>query len=265
MRVMPERTSYEPGTPNWVDLGTSDPDAAKAFYRSLFGWEAEDAGPVEETGGYAFFTLNGRKVAAVNGLMDPNQPVAWSTYIATDDVDGLTERAKAGGAQAVVEPMAIMDVGRMAFYMHPSAGAFGAWEAGTFAGAEFVNDPGSLSWNELHTRDRDGAKRFGEAVFGWTFDDNAFGGDMGYTIVNVGENGVGGMMDMPPGVPEEVPAYWMTVFAVGDCDAAADRVTELGGTVVYGPSSMEGVGRFAYANDPQGATFGIIENATPAE
>src|SRR5918998_2967423 len=83
---MPERTSYEPGTPSWVDLGTSDPDAAKEFYRSLFGWEAEDAGPVEETGGYGFFTLNGRKIAGVAGLMDPSQPVAWSTYVATEDL-----------------------------------------------------------------------------------------------------------------------------------------------------------------------------------
>jgi predicted enzyme related to lactoylglutathione lyase len=262
---MPERTSYEPGTPNWVDLGTSDPDAAKEFYRSLFGWEAEDAGPVEQTGGYAFFTLNGKKVAGVGPLMDPNQPVAWSTYIATDDIDGLTERAKANGASVMVEPMAIMDTGRLAFYGHPAGGMIGAWEAGTFAGAELVDEPGSLSWNELHTRDREGAKRFGGAAFGWTFDDEAFGGEMGYTIVNVGANGVGGMMDMPPGIPDEVPAYWMTIFAVGDCDAAVERLKELGGSVMYGPSSMEGVGRFAYVTDPRGATFGVIENATPEE
>ena len=260
MPVMPERTSYEPGTPSWVDLGTSDPDAAKQFYRSLFSWEVEDAGPVEETGGYAFFTLNGRKVAGVNGLMDPSQPVAWSTYVSTDDADALTARAKAAGADVIVEPMAVMDTGRMAFFFHPSGGMIGAWEPGTFAGAELVNEPGSLSWNELQTRDRDGAKQFAGAVLGWTYDDSTFGADMGYTIVKVGENGVAGMMDMPPGVPDEVPAYWLTVFAVGDADAAAARLQELGGTLTYGPSSMEGVGRFAYATDPQGATFGVIQN-----
>ena len=262
---MPERTSYEPGTPSWVDLGTSDPDAAKAFYRSLFGWDAEDAGSVEETGGYAFFTLNGHKVAGVNGLMDPSQPVAWSTYVATDDIDALAERAKANGAEAIVEPMAIMDTGRMAFFFHPAGGMIGAWEPGTFAGAELVEDPGTLTWSELHTRDREGAKRFGEAVFDWRPDDDAFGAEMGYTLLNVGETGVGGMMDMPPGVPDEVPAYWISIFAVGDCDAAVARLQELGGTVMYGPSSMEGVGRFAYVTDPQGAMFGVIANATPEE
>ena len=42
---MPERTSYEPGTPSWVDLGTSDLDASRDFYGELFGWTADEAGP----------------------------------------------------------------------------------------------------------------------------------------------------------------------------------------------------------------------------
>ena len=39
---MPERTSYTQGTPNWVDLQTTDQDAAKAFYAGLFGWTYDD-------------------------------------------------------------------------------------------------------------------------------------------------------------------------------------------------------------------------------
>jgi uncharacterized protein len=35
---MPERTEYAPGTPNWVDLGTSDKAGAKKFYGDLYGW-----------------------------------------------------------------------------------------------------------------------------------------------------------------------------------------------------------------------------------
>jgi len=41
---MPERDSYEPGTPSWVDIGTAV-DAAKAFYCPLLRREALDAGP----------------------------------------------------------------------------------------------------------------------------------------------------------------------------------------------------------------------------
>jgi uncharacterized protein len=259
---MPERTSYEPGTPSWVDLGTSDPDAAKRFYGELFGWQAEDAGPVEETGGYAFFTLGGRKVAGVGPLQGEGQPTAWSTYVSTDDLDALTERAEAAGAMVMVPPMDVMDAGRLAFFGHPAGGMIGAWQPGRHIGAELVGEPGSLSWNELHTRDVDGARSFGEAVFGWTFDDQAFG-DGAYTIVKVGEPGVAGMMQMPQGVPDEVPAYWMTIFSVDDCDAAVAKLQELGGSLTVGPMEMEGVGRFAYVADPQGAQFGVIKVAPP--
>ena len=255
---MPERTSYEPGTPCWVDLGTSDPDAAKRFYGSLFGWESEYAGDPELTGGYSFFTLGGRKVAGVGPLMGEGQVTAWSTYVATDDLDAVTRRAEGAGAAVLMPPMDVFESGRLAFYAHPAGGMIGAWEPKEHIGAELVNEPGALDWNELHTRDVEGAKAFGEAVFGWRIEDQDMGG-MTYTIAYVGEAGVAGMMEMPPGVPEEVPSYWMTIFSVADCDAAAAQVQEAGGMLNYGPSEMEGVGRFAYGADPQGAQFGIIQ------
>jgi predicted enzyme related to lactoylglutathione lyase len=65
-------------------------------------------------------------------------------------------------------------------------------------------------------------------------------------------------MDMPPGSPEGGPAYWMTIFAVADTDAAAAKAAELGGTVVAPPGDIEGVGRFALLTDPQGVYFGVI-------
>ena len=115
--------------------------------------------------------------------------------------------------------MDVMDAGRMAVFAHPAAGFLGVWQAGEHKGAQLVNEPGSLTWNELLTRDVAGAKAFGEAVFGWRAEDQDFGG-FTYTIVNVGENGVGGMATMPQGVPGRAcPAYWMTYFAVDDCDA----------------------------------------------
>src|SRR3954454_12088228 len=250
---MSERTSYEPGTPSWVDLSTSDPAAAKEFYGGLFGWEATDAGSVEETGGYAMFTLRGKQVAGVSPLMDPNQPQVWSTYISTDDADAAVARARDAGAQVVVEPMDVMDAGRMAFVAHPAGGFVGMWQPGKHIGAQLVNEPGSLSWNQLHTRDKEGAAAFYGAVFGWTLGD--FGG-MG--VWNLGENGIGGIMDMAPGAPDELPAFWMTIFSVADADESVAKASELGGAVVSPPTDLEGIGRFALLTDPQGVYFGII-------
>jgi predicted enzyme related to lactoylglutathione lyase len=261
---MPERTSYQPGTPSWVDLATSDPEAAKAFYAGVFGWAAENAGPVEETGGYAFFTLGGLRVAGVSGLQDDTHPTAWSTYVSTDDLDALTARAQEAGAMVLVAPMEITDAGRMAYFAHPAAGMLGAWEPGTHVGAGIVNEPGSMTWNELHTRDLDGAKAFGEAVFGWKAETMDFGG-MPYTLWQLGEDGVGGMAAMPPGVPDAVPAYWLAVFAVDDCDAAVERAQAGGGATLMPPTELEGVGRFAVLSDPQGAQFGLLKNAPPPD
>jgi uncharacterized protein len=257
---MSERTSYEPGTPSWVDLATPDPDAAKRFYGELFGWEAVDPGPPEETGGYAMFQLRGKQIAGIGPLMSPEQPAVWSTYISTDDADAAAARAKEAGGQVIVEPMDVMDAGRMAFVMHPAGGAVGLWQPKRHTGAELVNEPGALAWNQLHTRDKAAATAFYGAVFGWTGAD--FGG-MG--VFNLGEAGIGGFADMPAGTPDEVPPFWMTVFGTADTDATAAKTAELGGQVASPPSDIPDVGRFAVLADPQGVYFGVISFAPPDE
>jgi predicted enzyme related to lactoylglutathione lyase len=255
---MSERTSYEPGTPSWVDLSTPDPDAAKRFYGELFGWDAEDAGPPEETGGYGMFRLRGKQVAGVGPLMSPEQPAVWSMYVSTDDADAVVARAKDAGAQAIAEPMDVMDAGRMAVLAHPAGGVVGVWQPGRHRGAELVNEPGALGWNQLHTRDQEGAAAFYDAVFGWTLGDFN-----GMPVFNLGDRGIAGMMDMPPGTPDEVPAYWMTIFAAEDPDATVARASELGGRVVAPVMDIEGVGRFGVLADPQGVMFGVATAPPP--
>jgi uncharacterized protein len=261
---MSERTSYQPGTPSWVDLSTPDVDASARFYGGLFGWEVEAAGTPEETGGYAMFKLRGRNVAGVGPIMQERQPPVWSTYVSTDDADAAVARAQQAGGGVIVEPMQVMDAGRMAFVAHPAGGYVGLWEPARHIGAELVNEPGALDWNELHTRDVDGAKAFYSALFGWTSADQDFG-EMTYTIFNLGENGIGGMMPMPQGVPEEVSAYWLSFFAVDDCDGAVAKAQELGGSVTMEAMDIAEVGRFAILADPHGTAFGVVELAQPEE
>ena len=51
-----------------------------------------------------------------------------------------------------------MDLGRMAVFTDPGGAVFGVWQPGSFVGAELVNEPGGIAWNELNTRDLAGAK-----------------------------------------------------------------------------------------------------------
>jgi uncharacterized protein len=64
-----------------------------------------------------------------------------------------------------------MDQGRMAVIADPTGAMFGIWEPGSGIGAERMNDPGSLTWNDLVTNDTDAASRFYSELFGWTFDE----------------------------------------------------------------------------------------------
>jgi uncharacterized protein len=254
---MPDRDSYSPGTPSWVELGTSDIDAAVTFYEGLFGWSV--APSQEGTGGYRLALLRDRPVAGLSPLMSDEQPVAWSHYVSTPSAADTAGKVSANGGQVLVEPMDVMELGRMVFFMDPAGAAIGAWEPKQFPGAGIVNDPGSFSWSELHTRDIDAAKGFYPGVFGWRADDRAFG-DVQYTVWMLGDEGIGGGMAMDASFPAELPSHWMVYFAVEDADASAAKAQELGATVTVPPTDIPEVGRFAVITDPQGATFSIIKN-----
>lgn len=89
---------HKPGTFCWFELATTDQNAAKLFYQSLFGWESTDS-PIGPDDVYTMFTLNGRDVGAAY-TMRPEQrgqgvPPNWGLYIAVDDADAAAARAAA--------------------------------------------------------------------------------------------------------------------------------------------------------------------------
>ena len=67
----------------------------------------------------------------------------------------------------MTDPFDVMDAGRMAVVTDPEGAAFCVWQAKQHRGARIVNEPGSLNFNSLNTRDAEGAKSFYGAVFGW--------------------------------------------------------------------------------------------------
>jgi predicted enzyme related to lactoylglutathione lyase len=255
---MPEVTSYAPGTPCWVDLQTSDPAGSRAFYGELFGWELEIGPP--ETMSYTLARLRGRNVAALGGEPAPQgMPTAWTTYFATDDVDGTAKRIADAGGQVTVEPLDVMDQGRMAIASDPTGAFFGLWQAGAMIGASLVNEPGALSWNELATRDLDAARRFYAAVFdhGWEEVDTGEGGPP-YATFSVQGRAVGGALQMDASWPAGIPAHWRPYFTVADTDATVAAVERLGGGVQMPPTDSS-YGRMAAVSDPQGGGLSVIQ------
>ncbi|MBB5872933.1 putative enzyme related to lactoylglutathione lyase [Allocatelliglobosispora scoriae] len=247
--------THAPGTPSWVDLGTSDLEAATTFYTELFGWTAH-VSPEPEAQGYTIFNLDGTPAAGAGPLFSPDQPSAWSVYLATDDADETAERVVRAGGSIAMAPFDVMGFGRMAVFLDPSGGAFSVWQGGSMPGADVLGEPGSFGWTELNTRDLAGSKRFYGAVFGWTADDQQFG-PRPYTTFRLDGTAVAGMMPLDADVPEQVPPHWMPYFVVEDCDDSAALAEKLGGTVKGKPAEIP-TGRFAGILDPQGAAFIII-------
>lgn len=254
---MAERTSYAPGIPCWVDLGTPDVDAAARFYSELLGWEVPGSENVENTGGYRRATKDGADVTGLMPLMQEGQPPSWTTYVSVADANATASAVREEGGSVVVEPMDVLGLGTMAVFADPTGAVFGIWQPGTFPGAGRVNEPGALSWNELNTRDPEAAKAFYSAVFGWGTEEHEF--EIGaYTTWKVGEDSIAGMLDMRGRVPDEVPPHWLTYLAVENTDAALETVNSSGGGVAFGPVDIP-AGRFAVVHDPFGAMFAVIQ------
>lgn len=253
---MPERTSHPHGTPSWVDLATTDIDGAVAFYEAVLGWEAgPDQGP--EAGHHRTFTVGGRAVAGGSPMAAAlGIPPVWSSYVTVDDVDATVERVTGAGGTVLAPPFDVLTSGRMATIADPGGAALSLWQPGDHIGAELVNEPGALCWNELNTREPERAAAFFADVVGWEAVGTESAGPSRYWAFLLGGREIAGMLEMTEEWGE-MPSHWMVYFAVDDCDAAVRRATDAGGVVHFGP--MDGPpGRFAVVSDPQGAAFTVI-------
>jgi uncharacterized protein len=248
---MGERTSHPHGTFSWVDLATTDPEGAKAFYSRLFGWEGEDM-PAGEGMTYTMFRLGGRYVSAVSDQRQEEQaagiPPHWNSYVTVDDVDAVAARVPELGGTLLAPPFDVLDAGRMAVLADPTGAVLSLWEPRNHIGAELVNDPGSLTMNSLTTPDQQRAKEFYEALLGWTFE---LGPE--YSQIRNGDRLNAGMRE-----EKEMQPHWLPFFTVTDADAAAETVREGGGRVLVEPSEIP-AGRFAVFADPAGAAFAVFE------
>jgi len=253
---MAERTNYTPGTFSWTDLNTTDQDGAKKFYGGLFGWEADDQ-PVGDGMTYSMMNIGGKPVAAI-ALQNEMQrqagaPPAWNSYVTVDSADESADRAAKLGANVIVPPFDVMEVGRMAVIQDPQGGFFMLWQPKLHIGASIVNAHGALSWNELSSPDTDASADFYRELFGWQISPME-GMAMPYLVITTAAGNSNGGIRPPQG---NEPCYWLVYFGTDDIDASLATSTELGGTTLVGSTDI-GIGKIAVVRDPQGAVFALF-------
>jgi len=273
---MPELDRYIPGVPCWIDTSQPDPEAAVAFYRDLFGWDVEDMMPAGSEEKYFMARIRGGDVAGIGGVPEGAPPVAmWNTYVWVESADETAAKVKDAGGTVITEPFDVMDAGRMAVFSDPEGAVFCVWQPNQHRGAQIVNEPSSLNFNNLNTRDAASAKSFYRDVFGWGTMPMGGGAEAwtlpGYgdhlellnpgTRERMGEMGApGGFIDVVatitplPDDHGDVPAHWGVTFATDNADVTAEKAFALGGKILAPPFDAPWV-RMTIIADPQGATF----------
>jgi predicted enzyme related to lactoylglutathione lyase len=122
---------------------------------------------------------------------------------------------------------------------------------------------GQFTWRELLTHDVGKSRGFYGELFGWTFEEMPMPGAGTYTVVKLGQRGIGGLWKLTDGAP--FPPYWGGYISVENADRALKAVVDKGGKLLMAATDMEGVGRFAPFMDSTGAAVSVLQPSTPSD
>jgi uncharacterized protein len=120
---------------------------------------------------------------------------------------------------------------------------------------------GLFHWNELMTRNVEGAKKFYADTLGWTFEAMPMDGGGAYWIAQADGTPAAGLFDISGPEFKDVPESWMPYIAVDDVDARVRKATKAGAKVMKSAFEVPGVGRIVMLLEPGGAGVGWM---TPA-
>ena len=240
----------------WINILTPEPEAAKKFFAGLLGWTYGDLGGMGDS-----IKVDGNDIGGLFDLNGPQTPPGTrptlGIMVKVDSADATAAKAKSLGGQAK-DAFDLAENGRMAELRDPNGAAIDVWqpkkEQATIADPQHHGAP---SWYETYTPDVEAGKKFYSELFGWTAQTMPMPG-MDYTVFNLGEKMVAGMMEPMPDMAG-MPPQWVTYFTVDDADETANKAAELGGTVMVPPTDIPNIGRFCGVVSPQGVSFFAIK------
>jgi len=251
---------HPPGSFCWIELGTTDQNAAKSFYGSLFGWTVNDL-PMGPSDFYSIFRLEGRDAAAAYTLRPDQREHGvlphWMLYVAMESADDLANRVAPLGGKVLAPAFDVFDVGRMAVLQDPAGAVFSVWQPKSHKGTRIAGVDGTLCWADLITPNREAVEPFYSHLFGWNILKEDEVPEHAYWHIKNGDEFIGGIPPSRRGA--QAPPHWLAYFLVSDCDAAAAKAKQLGANFHLPPMTMEKVGRWAVLADPQGAVSAIFQ------
>jgi uncharacterized protein len=244
----------------WVELLTSDIDAAQAFYSDVIGWTCASPGHAERD--YRMFFQEGNAAAGLMLLPEESKAQgarpSWFGYITSRDADADVEAIVAAGGTLLRPCETLPKIGRFAVVADPQGAPFALWKDLSRIKAPELPpmSVGHVGWHELLTDDVERAFAFYSGKFGWTRGEAIDMGPIGvYQLFATDAHPVGGMMKRPPNVPQ---CFWNFYFTVPALDAALAKVVKAGGVIAHEPAEVPGGAWIAQCFDPQGAFFSLV-------
>jgi predicted enzyme related to lactoylglutathione lyase len=259
---MANTDKYPAGSFCWVELATTDQNAAKNFYTSLFGWAVED-NPMGPNDFYSIFKLSGRDTGAAYSMRQEQRaqgiPPHWMLYISVDNADQSAAKAAQAGGTVLAPAFDVMDFGRMAIIQDPTGVIFSLWQAKREGHGMTTAGDNTFCWADLSTPDPERASKFYAELFGWSMIKDEKDSS-GYIHIKNGENFIGGI---PPAAHRNpnAPPHWLIYFQVASPENATAKATQLGGKILMPARQMENVGTWSIVADSQGAVFALFKSA----
>ena len=108
------------------ELNTTDPAAAKKFYKSLFGWKTKDV--KMGAGVYTMLSADGEGFGGLQMKPMPEAPTQWLNYVGVASVKRSMAKAIKLGARPVVEHMDIPGMGAFGVFLDPQGAACAVWQ-----------------------------------------------------------------------------------------------------------------------------------------
>jgi predicted enzyme related to lactoylglutathione lyase len=241
-----ETTTPTPGSFCIAVLRTRDLERSAAFYSALVGWTADE---LPGTPDHRLLTFGGKTVASLQQITGVSD--GWIPHVSVESIERTTADALTLGA-TLVDVTDVPGLARLATVRDPEGALFGLWQPAQHQGAQAMEEVGSLWWIEVLSNDVACAREFYGQLFGWASVETSFEPIAAYTVFKRGDVQEGGIL--PIGPDWEVSPAWNSIFAVADCDAALDRASALGGSVIF-VHTVPKHGRIGSLRDPGGAVF----------
>lgn len=111
-----------------VELNTTDPAKAKAFYSALFDWKLQDV----QMGPSGTYTMIDVGEGTGGGMMKhpmAGAPSSWLAYVLVDDVSAATEKARSLGATIAKDVTEVPGAGWFSIIVDPTGAVLGMWKS----------------------------------------------------------------------------------------------------------------------------------------